>query len=198
MEIILNMVKKVGGNATISNDLLVLKNAKALILPGVGAFDNAIVKLQSLGIWEVLNQKVMNEKTPFLGVCLGMQLLFESSDEGELNGFGWLNGRVRRFDFSLKTSTKILKVPHMGWNLVKPVNYDTLYSSLEKEARFYFVHTYYADCADASDVLATAKHGHEFVCSINKGNIWGAQFHPEKSHRFGMIFFENFLRLTQC
>jgi len=193
-----NMIRKVGGNATISNDLDVLKKAKILILPGVGAFDNAVLKLKALGIWEVLNQKILVEKVPFLGICLGMQLLFESSEEGNLNGFGWLKGNVKRFNFSEITPPRSYKVPHMGWNLVNIVDHNNLYAGLEKKARFYFVHTFYADCMDSSDIIATSNYGLEFACSVNKENIWGVQFHPEKSHRFGITFFENFLRLTKC
>ena len=195
---ILNMIRKAGGDAIISNDIKILMDAKALILPGVGSFDNAIIKLKSLGIWEVLNRKVIDQNIPFLGICIGMQLLFESSDEGKLNGLGWLSGCVKRFGSSQKISSKKIKVPHMGWNIIKPVNFDSLYSGLDKEARFYFVHTYYADCSDSNDILAKANYGNEFVCSVNKDKIWGVQFHPEKSHRFGMIFFENFLRVIKC
>ena len=195
---ILNMIRKAGGDAIISNDKKILMDAKALILPGVGSFDNAIIKLKNLGIWEVLNKKVIDQNTPFLGICIGMQLLFESSDEGQLNGLGWLNGCVKRFGSNQKVSTKMLKVPHMGWNIVKPVSFNSLFLGLENEARFYFVHTYYTDCKDSKDILAKANYGNEFVCSVNKKNIWGVQFHPEKSHRFGMIFFENFLRVIKC
>lgn len=195
---ILNMIRKAGGDATISNNIKILTDAKAIILPGVGSFDNAITKLKTLGIWEVLNRKVIDQSTPFLGICLGMQLLFESSDEGKLNGLGWLKGHVKRFDSSQKISTKKLIVPHMGWNIVKPVNFNSLYAGLENETRFYFVHTYYTDCEDTKDILAKANYGNEFTCSVNKKNIWGVQFHPEKSHRFGMIFFENFLRVIKC
>lgn len=195
---ILNMIRKVGGKATVSNDPVVLKEAKALILPGVGAFDNAVIKLKALGIWEVLNQKVLVEKIPFLGICVGMQLLFESSEEGNLKGLGWLRGTVKRFNFSHMKSPSTLKVPHMGWNFVNVIDRNNLYVGLEKEARFYFVHTYYTDCINSSDIIAMTHYGFDFACSVNKENIWGVQFHPEKSHRFGIVFFENFLRVTKC
>jgi imidazole glycerol-phosphate synthase subunit HisH len=193
---ILNMLRKAGSDAIITAELDAIKSALVIIMPGVGAFDNGVIKLKSLGLLPVLIQKVVVEKTPFIGICLGMQLLFERSEEGELAGLGWLKGDVKHFDFSAldDEKRKRLKVPHMGWNIVKPVEFETLYTSLEKDARFYFVHSYYVKCRNSEDILATTFYGHEFTCSVRKNNIWGVQFHPEKSHRFGLIFFRNFLK----
>lgn len=189
-----NMIRKAGGNAELCSSPDEIESASAIILPGVGSFDNGLKKLENSGLLEALHYKVINEKVPFLGVCLGMQLLFEKSEEGGLSGLGWLKGNVTRFNFSNTQSSKHLKVPHMGWNLVYPKVYGNLFAGLEDEARFYFVHSYFVNCANPSDVLATAKYGHEFTCSVRRDNIWGAQFHPEKSHRFGIQFFKNFLK----
>jgi imidazole glycerol-phosphate synthase subunit HisH len=193
---ILNMLRKAGGDAIITADLDAIKSASAIIMPGVGAFDNGMIKLNSLGLSSLLTQRVVEEKIPFIGICLGMQLLFDRSDEGNLAGLGWLRGNVKHFDFSAldDEDRKRLKVPHMGWNVVNPIKFETLFASLEKEARFYFVHSYYVKCSDSKDILATTFYGKEFTCSVRKNNIWGVQFHPEKSHRFGLQFFRNFLK----
>ena len=191
---IFNMIRKAGGEARICTSPESLESASAILLPGVGAFDNGITKLKESGFLAVLENKVLNEKKPFLGICLGMQLLFEKSEEGNLPGLGWLKGKVTKFDFSSLDSPKPLKVPHMGWNLVRPHNYHDLYAGLENEARFYFVHSFHVNCDNQSDIIATANYGYEFTCSVRHDNIWGAQFHPEKSHRFGIQFFKNFLK----
>ncbi|WP_299735202.1 imidazole glycerol phosphate synthase subunit HisH [uncultured Endozoicomonas sp.] len=191
---ILNMIRKAGGEARLCSSPSDLAVATAIILPGVGSFDNGMTKLEKSGLLYVLRQKVIDEGVPFLGICLGMQLLFDTSEEGLLPGLGWLNGAVTKFDFSKLNLSQPLKVPHMGWNLVKPLNFDSLYSGLEDEARFYFVHSYHVNCANESDILAVAHYGYEFTCSVQRGNILGVQFHPEKSHRFGIQFFKNFLK----
>ncbi|MDR9498527.1 MAG: imidazole glycerol phosphate synthase subunit HisH [Hydrogenovibrio sp.] len=190
----LNMIRKAGGQAELCALPSELDSVSAIILPGVGSFDNGMTKLENSGLLEALRCKVIEEKVPFLGVCLGVQLLFEKSEEGKLPGLGWIQGDVKRFDFSDISSNKSLKVPHMGWNIVNPKTYENLFSGLEDEARFYFVHSYHVNCANSSDILATANYGYEFTCSVRHDNIWGAQFHPEKSHRFGVQFFKNFLK----
>lgn len=190
----LNMIRKAGGQAELCTAPSDLESASAIILPGVGSFDNGMTKLENSGLLEVLCSKVVEEKTPFLGVCLGMQLLFEKSEEGNLPGLGWIKGDVTRFDFTDIHTNERLKVPHMGWNLVHPKTYGNVFAGLEDEARFYFVHSYHVNCAHSSDILATTNYGYEFVCSVRHDNIWGAQFHPEKSHRFGIQFFKNFLK----
>lgn len=189
----LNMIEKVGGQAELCSTPLGLETASAIILPGVGAFDNGITKLAESGLLDSIRQKVIEEKLPFLGICLGMQLLFEKSEEGNLSGLGWIKGDVRRFDFTQINGNKRLKVPHMGWNLVHPKAFQNVFSGLEDEARFYFVHSYHVNCANSSDILAKTYYGYEFTCAVRHDNIWGAQFHPEKSHRFGIQFFKNFL-----
>lgn len=189
-----NMISKAGGKTRICSKPDELHEATAIVLPGVGSFDNIMSKLSTLNFIEILRQKVIKEKVPYLGICLGMQILFQNCEEGTLPGMGWLKGDVIKFNF-MKFNSMSLKTPHMGWNLIKPINYQSLYSNLEKEARYYFLHSYHVKCNDESDVLATCNYGYDFTCSVNKENIWGAQFHPEKSHRFGVQFFKNFLKI---
>jgi glutamine amidotransferase len=195
---VLNMIRKVNDAAELCSKPEQLNGAKAIILPGVGSFDNGMAKLENLKFIDALHNKVFLDKIPFLGVCLGMHLLFEKSEEGSLPGLGWIKGSVKKFDFSKLKLSSDLKVPNMGWRIIKPNSNKNLFFNLENEARFYFVHSYYANCVDQSDILATSIYGHQFTCSISRDNIWGVQFHPEKSHRFGMIFFENFLRVIKC
>jgi imidazole glycerol-phosphate synthase subunit HisH len=195
---ILNMLRKSGGDARITADHVEVAKASAIILPGVGSFDNGMQKLEALGLVRLLNTKVVDEKTPFLGICLGMQLLFDQSEEGLLPGLGWIKGGVIRFDFSQSEDRSRLKVPHMGWNLVNPLQYDTLFKGLESEARFYFVHSYHGICSDKSNVIALSNYGYDFACAVKKDNIFGVQFHPEKSHRFGLALFKNFLEHLAC
>lgn len=190
----LNMIRKAGGHAELCALPSKLENSTAIILPGVGSFDNGMTKLENSGLLEALRSKVVKEKVPFLGVCLGMQLLFEKSEEGKLPGLGLIKGDVTRFEFSGISSNQSLKVPHMGWNLVHPKTYENVFAGLEDEARFYFVHSYHVNCSHSSDILATTNYGYEFTCAVRRDNIWGAQFHPEKSHRFGIQFFKNFLK----
>jgi glutamine amidotransferase len=190
----LNMISKAGGQAELCADPAELKSAKMIILPGVGAFDNGVEKLTNSGFLNILEEKVMKDNVPFLGVCLGMQLLFKASEEGNLAGLGWVDGSVVRFDFSKEKLATGLKIPHMGWNVVKPKTYQNVFFGLEREARFYFVHSYHVVCNNSDDILATACYGYDFTCAIRKKNIWGVQFHPEKSHRFGLQFFKNFLK----
>ena len=190
---IANMVRKVGGRAVLSIEPDVIEAADRLVLPGVGAFDNAMQRLHQSGLVPLLEKKVLIDHTPFLGVCLGMQLLFERSEEGSRPGLGWLKGGVRKFDFRGVHEADHLKVPLMGWNEVKPCRFDSLFAGLEEEARFYFVHSYHAECDDSADVLATSHYGYDYTCAVQRGRIFGAQFHAEKSHRFGMKLFQNFL-----
>lgn len=193
-----NMVRKVGGEATITNDIDHIRSASAIVLPGVGAFDNGMEKLKATGMLDVLTTTVMNNRIPFLGICLGMQLLFECSEEGCLEGLGWLPGRVRRFDFARTPDNSRLKIPHMGWNVVRPIGNPSLFKGLNDEACFYFVHSYHVDCSNEKHTIASSSYGYEFTSAVRKDHIWGVQFHPEKSHRFGMALFKNFLEITKC
>lgn len=193
----LNMFQRIGTQAVIASDDEAVKSASAVVLPGVGAFDNGMQKLGSVGILKLLAQRVLGDKIPFLGVCLGMQLLFEGSEEGTEPGLGWVPGHVRRFDFS-QSDRSDLKIPHMGWNIASATRADSLFKGMDQDSRFYFVHSYHAVCSDASHVLSTTEYGYPFVSAVQKGNIFGVQFHPEKSHRFGLTLLKNFAELAGC
>lgn len=183
-----NMIKKAGAKAHISSDKAEIEKATAVILPGVGAFDHGMNKLKESGFDELIHRIAANG-TVILGICLGMQLLFERSDEGQLPGLGLVKGEVKKFEFE----DSKLKIPHMGWNIVEANNSSGLYSGFEEELRYYFVHSFYAYCENPQDVDAQANYGHDFTCGVHRDNIYGAQFHPEKSHKFGVKFFQNFL-----
>ncbi|HMI61933.1 MAG TPA: imidazole glycerol phosphate synthase subunit HisH [Puia sp.] len=186
-----NMLKKAGYDSVISSDEAVISSAEKLILPGVGAFDTCAGKLQQSGLITILNRKVLEEHTPVLGVCVGMQLLTEGSEEGVLPGLGWIKGRVIRFrQDQLPAGTKI---PHMGWTDVELSKPSRLFEGMYEEPRFYFVHSYHPDLADPGDALVRVNYGYTFVAGMEKENILGVQFHPEKSHKFGLKLLANFV-----
>lgn len=185
-----NMLRKLGIESVITDDVNVIADSKKIILPGVGAFDNGMNLIREKGLSEVLNKKVLQDKIPVLGICLGMQLLTKCSEEGKENGLGWVDAQTVRFDFPDKT----LKIPHMGWDYLSVKKENKLISVGEKK-RFYFVHSYYVKCNNQEDVIATCNYGSEFTCMINHGNIYGAQFHPEKSLKFGMEILTNFAKI---
>jgi len=187
---ILNMLKKLDVPVVISSRPDDIKNADRLILPGVGAFNTGMANIRKLGLLDILNEKVLEDKTPLLGLCLGMQLLAERCEEGDLPGLGWIKGDIVRFKFNSPLND--LKVPHMGWNSVSVVNENTLFKNID-EPRFYFVHSYHFRCENSRDVLAITDYGYEFPASVHHDNIWGTQFHPEKSHRFGLQLLKNFV-----
>jgi imidazole glycerol-phosphate synthase subunit HisH len=187
---VLNMLKRVQVPARVVADEEGMRAARKLILPGVGAFDRAMSRLAESGLLELLNERVLRDGVPVLGLCLGMQLLTEGSEEGTLRGLGWIGGTTRRFRFD--TDGDRLKIPHMGWNTVRPRAGAVLFQGLEGEAPFYFVHSYHVVCEREGDVAATARHGYDFTAAVQAGHIFGTQFHPEKSHRFGMRLLRNF------
>lgn len=187
-----NMFKKIGAEAKISGDIADLEKADKLLLPGVGAFDHGMEQLAQKNLIPVLNEKVLRQQVPVLGICLGMQLLSRSSEEGRLNGLGWINGDTKRFQFSQDAG---LKVPHMGWNTFQPALDHPLFAGMTEELRFYFVHSYHLICDSAQEVLGTTHYGYPFTAAVHKGNIMGVQFHPEKSHKFGMKLLQNFNKL---
>lgn len=189
---IARMLKKLGIDSILTRDPDEISAAEKLILPGVGAFDTGMRKLRDTEIKGVLQQIVVEERKPVLGICLGMQLLFNRSEEGVEPGLGWIDGDVKRFRFSGEQKER---VPHMGWNLVMPSPGIPLFAELTKDARFYFVHSYFADPIDTSDIAATTQHGFKFCCAVSRGNIHGVQFHPEKSHKFGLQLLKNFAAL---
>lgn len=187
---ILNMLKKVGAAVTVSADPAIIAAANKLILPGVGAFDSAMHNLKKLDLIGILSEQVLVKKTPVLGICLGMQLFARGSEEGNEPGLGWLNAEIKKFNFS--DSELKLKVPFMGWNVVKPLQSGTLFSD-ESEQRFYFVHSYHWVNNSQNLMLAKTNYGYDYAAAVQSNNIYGVQFHPEKSHRFGLQLLKSFV-----
>ncbi len=185
-----NMLKKAGVESRITGDTEAIASAEKLILPGVGSFDYGMEKLRSASFFDILNQRVLADQVPILGICLGVQLFTESSEEGQSPGLGWIKGKTVRFR-QQEMSAK-LKVPHMGWNEVHTRKESPLFRDMYEEPRFYFVHTYHLEVADKSDELVEATYGYPFTAGVEFENIVGVQFHPEKSHKFGMRLLENF------
>lgn len=169
-----------------------LAGAQKIILPGVGAFDWAMSRLEESGMRATLEDLVLNRKRPVLGICVGMQMMAQRSEEGELPGLGWIDAEVKRFDetsFSQKT-----RLPHMGWNDVSPVATKSLFSGIDS-SRFYFLHSYYFVPANQADVLATTDYNGPFTSAVQVGHVFGVQFHPEKSHQWGVQLLKNFAEL---
>lgn len=187
---IVNMLKKIGAKAQASSDPEALRAAEKLILPGVGAFDPGMRKLHEAGLVPLLNELVLEKKVPVIGLCLGMQLMTRRSAEGRETGLGWIQAETVRFKFGPDQAH--LKVPHMGWNTLEVRRPHPLVQDLGPDSRFYFVHSYHIVCEQPGDVVAEAEYGYAFPAVISKGNVMGAQFHPEKSHRFGMQLLRNF------
>lgn len=189
-----NMLKYLGINCMISSDFTEIEKADKLILPGVGSFDKGMELLREKKVNEILNYKVLDEKIPILGICLGMQMMGNSSEEGKISGLGWINGRCIKFKTNSETSFN-LKVPHMGWNYLRKVKDDRLFADMEDGVRFYFVHSYHLICDNPDDAATVTNYGYDFVSSFAKDNIFGVQFHPEKSHKFGMRLLNNFSKI---
>ncbi len=186
-----NMINKLGGETEFVSTSNQLKNVKKLIIPGVGSFDNAMTKLRKISqLEEKLRLKAFQEKIPILGICLGMQLLVNFSQEGKSKGLSFIDGEVLKFPISHN-----LKVPHMGWNTVKIKNKNFLVENLNNNSRFYFVHSYYVKPKYNKNILMTSKYNLEFASAIFNENIYGVQFHPEKSHKFGKELLKNFLEV---
>lgn len=187
----LNMFKRIGVTAAIESDPTVILQAEKLVLPGVGAFDTAMNCINTVpGLRDVLSRKAMVERAPILGVCLGMQLLTRSSEEGTQPGLGWISGVTTRFP-----KQEVLKVPHMGWNVAMPNTPSRLTAQVGEEPRYYFVHSYCVHVDDPEHSLMKTHYGIDFDSAIGRDNIYGVQFHPEKSHRFGMQILKNFAEL---
>ena len=170
-----------------------LRGATKVILPGVGDFDEAMRRLDGSGMRDTLNELVLERRVPVLGVCVGMQMLGRSSEEGVLPGLRWVAGDVRSFRST--SATEPLAVPHMGWNDVRPTPGNPLFNGLEADARFYFLHSFYFQCDHGTDAAATTSYGADFTSAVNSGNIFGVQFHPEKSHHWGTRLLQNFAAL---
>ena len=186
----LTMFKRLGLEATRAKTAADLASASKIILPGVGAFDHAIELLDQSGMRPVLETLVVNDKVPVLGICVGMQILATSSEEGRLPGLGWVPGKVRSFRSDERSAS--LPLPHMGWNDVQPKSGSPIFAGLESDARFYFLHSYFFECDEPSHIAATASYGMDFSCAVAAGNVYGVQFHPEKSHHFGAQLLKNF------
>lgn len=185
-----NMLNRIGAPSVITSDPRKIVSADKLILPGVGAFDRAMESLDRLGLLPILNDKVLERKVPILGICLGMQLLSRRSEEGDMKGLGWIDAETVRFAFEGENAA--LKIPHMGWNTIEVKRSSPILDDRHEESRFYFVHGYHVRCADEANVLATTRYGIVFHSAVIQGNIMGTQFHPEKSHKFGLKLLKNF------
>jgi glutamine amidotransferase len=185
-----NILKRIGEESIITSDKDEIAKATKLILPGVGAFDTGMRNLMELDLIDILNEKVLVEKTSVLGICLGMQLLSNGSEEGSLPGLGWINAETLRFNF---INTMEYKMPHMGWNFVQQHKESNLFTDMFPESRFYFIHSYYFKANDPLDILTSTVYEIDFTSAIERGNIMGVQFHPEKSHKFGMKLLKNFV-----
>ncbi|MBV9987993.1 MAG: imidazole glycerol phosphate synthase subunit HisH [Chitinophagaceae bacterium] len=186
-----NMIKRMNFDCIISSSRADIEASDKLIIPGVGSFDSAVVKLQDLGMYEIIQKKAQDPGAYILGICLGMQLLFNNSEEGVLPGLGLINGAVRKFNE--KEINR--RIPHIGWNYVKEDPRSRLFAGCEEAQRFYFVHSYYATTEDPDCIKCVSNYGIDFVSAVEKNNVLGVQFHPEKSHRYGKALLKNFLEL---
>lgn len=189
---ILSMSKKIGVSAIPSSNYKDLKKADKIILPGVGHFDAGMRALKNLELSDCLTDRVLGDNVPVLGICLGMQMMCKASEEGDEMGLSWIDAEVKSFKNKLSDD---LKIPHMGWNNVTVVNQNPIIEMNDIISRFYFVHSYYVECKNSNDILLTTNYGFNFTSAFKHNNIFGVQFHPEKSHRFGMTLLKKFLYL---
>jgi glutamine amidotransferase len=172
-----------------------LTKASKIILPGVGAFDHAMHKLNTSGLRETLDNLVLEKKVPVIGICVGMQMMANDSEEGISKGLGWISGKVKRFSYPNEAVARKHPLPHMGWNNINPVKASAIVANLDEYKRFYFLHSYYFQCANAEDIVATATYGFDYACIVNHENLYGIQCHPEKSHHNGVALLKNFAEL---
>ena len=184
-----NMFRKAGVTAIMSSNKTDIENASKILLPGMGAFDNCMQKLNESDLRNTIEQKVFSDKIPVLGICVGLQMFMENSEEGNLPGLGWIKGSTIRFKPGLMQGNQ--KIPNMGWLEIEPKKQSRLLAGLEN-ARFYFAHSYHVKATNTNDELVSAHYGYDFTVGVEKDNIIGVQFHPEKSHRFGMQLLKNF------
>ena len=184
-----NMLKKIRFPAKISSDIGDIESAEKLILPGVGSFDHGMQKLHDHNLIEILNTKVVRDNTPILGICLGMQMFTKTSEEGAQQGLGWVDAKTVKFNSDKDSS---LKIPHMGWDTLDIKKSHFLVQDTDRNAMYYFVHSFHVVCNCSDDVLSTSHYGLDFVSSLAKDNVIGVQFHPEKSLKYGMKLLDNF------
>ena len=188
---VLKAFKRLRVDAIISSNPEDIQKAEKLILPGVGHFKRGMKNLSELGLINLLNEVVVEKEIPILGICLGMQLFTKHSEEGDVDGLGWLDATTVKFNFDKEFSH--LRIPHIGWNTLQLANNSSLFTGIENDASFYFVHSYHVVCENSEDIAATTEYGHEIVSSIRKNNIFATQFHPEKSHDAGLLMLKNFV-----
>ncbi|MHB1105743.1 MAG: imidazole glycerol phosphate synthase subunit HisH [Lutibacter sp.] len=196
IQAIANIYKRLNIECKIINNPAELETADKLILPGVGAFDECMKQLIESGLKDKLDELALIKKIPVLGICIGMHIMADSSEEGNLKGLGWIKGKVKKFDISLIQSKPYL--PHMGWNNISNPNNHKIFDKVDNEQGFYFVHSYYYACEEEKNVLSTCNYGINFASSIYDHHIFGMQFHPEKSHSNGIQLLENFAKLDLC
>lgn len=185
-----NMLRKAGADVCVSRDPAEIRRADKLLLPGVGHFDHGMKMLNASGLREAIDRFALELRRPVLGICLGAQILGKGSEEGDAPGLGWIDMECHRFE-----AMPGIRVPHMGWNQIVRKKPSPLLDQMAGDARFYFVHSYRMSCAQSEDVLATAAHGVEFICAVQRANIMGTQFHPEKSLRHGLALMRSFVEL---
>lgn len=188
-----NVYKRLNVETRVAKSRADLEHVEKIILPGVGSFDYAMERLNQSGMRERLDELVLINKIPVIGICVGMQMMGNKSDEGSSEGLKWIDADIIKFD--PKNINFITKLPHMGWNDVVPTKQTKLFTSLEKDSLFYFLHSYYFKCNNIKDSIAVAEYGDFFTCAVNHENIYGIQFHPEKSHHYGEVLLNNFAKL---
>jgi glutamine amidotransferase len=185
-----NIIKHVGGTSKITRDQDLIQQACGVIIPGVGSFDACVTALRRSGLLNPI-ENALRKGVPVLGICVGMQMMARGSQEGREPGLGWINGVVQKFP-----AAPGLKIPHMGWSPVHARPDSRLFDGADSDPRFYFVHSYYVACDDPKDLAASAQYGVQFAAALERSNLFGVQFHPEKSHRFGMNLFKSFLKIA--
>ena len=190
---IANIYEKLRIDYTIAKDPAQVKNAQKIFLPGVGSFDETISMLDTIGFREILDHEVLTNKVPIIGICVGMQILAESSEEGTLKGLGYIKGQVKKIDETNLNHKP--KLPHLGWNSVEIEKEHKILQNIDPKLGFYFLHSYYFECTDESDILTSSTYGKSFASSVNRENVFGIQFHPEKSHHNGVNLLHNFALL---